>query len=86
MTAINSELTKKPELIIFTDLDGTLLDFRYSYKEAVPALNLIRKKNIPLIICSSKTRAEIEKCRNLYPELMSVEQYLLSQGFDSMEL
>jgi len=30
--------------------------------------------------------SEIERCRRLYPELMSVEQYLLSQGFDSMEL
>jgi len=30
--------------------------------------------------------SEIEKCGNLYPDLMSVEQYLLSQGFDSMEL
>ena len=30
--------------------------------------------------------AEINKCKNLYPALLSVEQYLLSQGFDSVKL
>ncbi len=50
-----------PTTIIFTDLDGTLLHPRtYSFGEARPALELIRQRDIPLIICSSKTRAEIE--------------------------
>jgi mannosyl-3-phosphoglycerate phosphatase len=50
-----------PKLVIFTDLDGTLLDRdAYSFKPAEPALHLIRLKNIPLILSSSKTRAEIE--------------------------
>jgi mannosyl-3-phosphoglycerate phosphatase len=52
--------------VIFTDLDGTLLDnSTYSFEAAQPALELIRKKKIPLIICSSKTRAEIEKIRKM---------------------
>ncbi len=51
-------------LIIFTDLDGTLLDFGYSYEKAMPALRLIREMNIPLVLCSSKTKTEIEYCRN----------------------
>jgi mannosyl-3-phosphoglycerate phosphatase len=55
---------KNKKLIIFTDLDGTLLDSGYSWKKAVPALKLIQRKNIPLIFCSSKTRAEIELLRN----------------------
>ncbi len=50
-------------LIIFTDLDGTLLDSRYSFKKALPALHMIKKRNIPLLLCSSKTRAEIEHIR-----------------------
>ncbi len=58
-------------LIIFTDLDGTLLDINYSFREAMPALKLIKEKNIPLILCSSKTRVEIEhyrkKLKNTYP-------------------
>jgi mannosyl-3-phosphoglycerate phosphatase len=51
-------------LIIITDLDGTLLHPRtYSFEEAILALELIRKRDIPLVICSSKTRAEIEVYR-----------------------
>ncbi|MFQ5721022.1 MAG: mannosyl-3-phosphoglycerate phosphatase [Candidatus Aminicenantales bacterium] len=52
--------------IIFSDLDGTLLDHdTYSFQEARPALELIKQKKIPLIICTSKTRAEIEYYRRL---------------------
>lgn len=51
------------KLIIFTDLDGTLLDSDYSFRRALPALKLIKEKGIPLVICSSKTRIEIEHCR-----------------------
>ncbi len=61
----------RKKLIIFTDLDGTLLDSNYSYRNALPALRLIRKKNIPLILCSSKTRTEIEhyrkRLKNIHP-------------------
>jgi mannosyl-3-phosphoglycerate phosphatase len=53
-----------PKLVIFTDLDGTLLDRNtYSFEPALPALHLIRQKDIPLILTSSKTRAEIEFCQ-----------------------
>lgn len=53
------------KLIIFTDLDGTLLDYStYSFEAALPALQLLKEKDIPLIICSSKTRKEIEYYRN----------------------
>jgi mannosyl-3-phosphoglycerate phosphatase len=54
-----------PFPIIFSDLDSTLLDSKtYSWKAAEPALDLIQKKAIPLILCSSKTRAEIETIRD----------------------
>ncbi|HKN19186.1 MAG TPA: HAD-IIB family hydrolase [Dissulfurispiraceae bacterium] len=61
-----------PKTVIFTDLDGTLLHPKtYSFEAALPALNLIREKNIPLILCSSKTRAELEiykkKLENNHP-------------------
>ena len=52
------------KVIIFSDLDGTLLHPKtYSFDAARPALDLIRRKNIPLILCSSKTRAEMEVYR-----------------------
>ena len=50
--------------MIFTDLDGTLLDHNdYSFAQALPALEKIRKQHIPLIINSSKTYAEIKEIR-----------------------
>jgi len=52
------------KLVIFTDLDGTLLDRNtYSFEPTLPALHLIKQKGIPLILSSSKTRAEIEVYR-----------------------
>lgn len=51
--------------IVFTDLDGTLLDAKtYSFRDAQPALDMLQKHHIPLILCSSKTRAEMEACRH----------------------
>ncbi len=47
-------------IIVFSDLDGTLLDpLKYSFEEALPALAQLRERGIPLILCSSKTRAEM---------------------------
>ncbi len=57
-------------VVIFTDLDGTLLDHHnYSFIPAIPCLEFIRKQNIPLIFTSSKTSIEIEELctlTNLY--------------------
>jgi mannosyl-3-phosphoglycerate phosphatase len=50
--------------IIFTDLDGTLLDKNYSYKKALPVLKILRKKKVPIIFCSAKTKSEQEVIRN----------------------
>jgi mannosyl-3-phosphoglycerate phosphatase len=53
-----------PQFIVITDLDGTLLDRdTYGFEPAEPALHMIRTKGIPLILASSKTRAEIELYR-----------------------
>lgn len=65
-------MTTTPKLVIFTDLDGTLLDQdSYSFENALPALRAIRKKGIPLVFSSSKTRSEIEfyreKMENNHP-------------------
>lgn len=54
----------KGQIVVITDLDGSLLDAStYSFDEALPALNLINERNIPLILSSSKTRVEIELYR-----------------------
>lgn len=65
-------------LLIFTDLDGTLLDQEtYSFEAALPALQALREKNIPLIICTSKTRAEIEWFRS---ELNNTHPFISENG------
>jgi mannosyl-3-phosphoglycerate phosphatase len=50
--------------IIFTDLDGTLLDAEsYSFDPALPALQRLKLADIPLVFVTSKTRAEVEYWR-----------------------
>ena len=51
-------------LIVFTDLDGTLLDHHtYDYTPALPALERLSRADAPLVMVSSKTRLEIEHLR-----------------------
>jgi mannosyl-3-phosphoglycerate phosphatase len=51
-------------IVIFTDLDGSLLDATtYAFDAAQEALNALRVHGIPLIPASSKTRVEIERLR-----------------------
>lgn len=46
--------------IVVTDLDGTLLDHHsYSYQAALPALDLLAKLGIPVVLNTSKTYAEL---------------------------
>ncbi|MEP2980771.1 MAG: HAD-IIB family hydrolase [Lentilitoribacter sp.] len=57
--------TKKKSYLIFTDLDGTLLDHdTYSYAPANEALDKLRETKTPLILASSKTAAEIAPLRS----------------------
>jgi mannosyl-3-phosphoglycerate phosphatase len=64
--------------VIFSDLDGTLLDHdNYSWKAARPALEIIHDKKIPLILCSSKTRAEIESVRR---KLQNQDPFISENG------
>lgn len=68
---------KKKRILIFTDLDGTLLDPQdYSFEEALPALERVRQRKIPLILCSSKTRAELE----LYQRKLNVGHPFISEN------
>lgn len=47
-------------LIVFTDLDGTLLDHdTYSWEAARPALDALKARGVPLILATSKTAAEV---------------------------
>lgn len=49
-----------PKLVIFSDLDGTLLDHdTYQWTAARPALDRLASMEIPVVLASSKTAAEI---------------------------
>jgi mannosyl-3-phosphoglycerate phosphatase len=46
---------------VFSDLDGCLLDHgTYAFEPARPALAALRARRLPLVLCSGKTRAEME--------------------------
>lgn len=64
--------------LIFTDLDGTLLDHHdYSFTKAQTALDQIRNRSIPLILNSSKTEAEIEFIRQ---QLNNQHPFIVENG------
>ncbi|TAL35969.1 MAG: HAD-IIB family hydrolase [Spirochaetes bacterium] len=71
-------MTKKPAEIIFTDLDGTLLDHAtYSYERALPGLDLVRALRIPLVMVSSKTFPEMAA---LHAELSLHSPFIFENG------
>ncbi|MEE4202048.1 MAG: HAD-IIB family hydrolase [Halieaceae bacterium] len=48
------------KVVVFTDLDGTLLDHHtYSWAAAADMLAQLREAGIPVVPCTSKTRAEL---------------------------
>ncbi len=64
--------------IIFTDLDGTLLDSEtYSYEESLAAINRLKENDISVIFCSAKTRVEQEIYRR---ELGLFDPFIVENG------
>ncbi len=63
--------------ILFTDLDGTLLDKNYDWKKAIKEIDELKKRNIPIIFCSAKTKAEQEKIRK---EIGINDPYIVEDG------
>lgn len=71
-------MTRPPQLVVFSDLDGTLLDHAtYSWDAARPAVDALHKHNIPLVPVSSKTQAEL---RPLRAALGNHHPYIVENG------
>ena len=71
-------MNAEKRLVVFTDLDGSLLDHdSYSFAPAADALAVLAAQGIPLVLCSSKTRAEIEL---LQQDLGVVDPFLSENG------
>ncbi|MCA0041939.1 HAD-IIB family hydrolase [Celeribacter litoreus] len=61
---MNATSKSAPRLIVFSDLDGTLLDHAtYAWDAANEALDKMRELGIPLVLASSKTASEIADLR-----------------------
>jgi mannosyl-3-phosphoglycerate phosphatase len=55
--------TEEVRTVVFSDLDGTLLDQNYSFEVTSPVIARLKVLNVPIVLCSSKTRLEIEYFR-----------------------
>ncbi len=65
-------------LLIFTDLDGTLLNADdYRYDSALPVIQRLQAAQIPVIPVTSKTRAEVE---NLRSEIGLTDAFIVENG------
>ncbi len=54
-----------PEILVFSDLDGTLLDHKtYSWLPAASVLETLRTRGHGLVLATSKTAAEVEPIQN----------------------
>ncbi len=65
-------------IAIFTDLDGTLIRHEdYSFAPVKSLLRKLRSKRIPVILASSKTRAEMEHYRR---EMNLADPFIVENG------
>jgi mannosyl-3-phosphoglycerate phosphatase len=64
-------------LLVATDLDSCLLDEHYRHAEAAEALAALRERGVPVVLASSKTRAEIEP---LWRELALETPFIVENG------
>lgn len=71
-------MSQQQQLVVFSDMDGTLLDHdTYSWQAAAPALEQLKARDIPLIPVTSKTRAEVVDLRT---ELNNANPYIVENG------
>lgn len=73
-----SEQFPMTALILFTDLDGTLLNSEsYRYDAALPVLKRLKHQGFPTIPVTSKTRAEVE---TLIQEIGLADPFVVENG------
>ena len=71
-------IRERMETVVFTDLDGTLLDHHsYRFDAAAGMLEYLRTHRIPLVIVTSKTRPEVLK---LQERLGIREAFIVENG------
>ena len=68
--------SKEAKIVIFSDLDGTLLDEKYEYQKSKPIISQLLVLNVPIVFCSSKTKTEIE----FYRKEMGINDPFISEN------
>ncbi|HEY7818443.1 MAG TPA: HAD hydrolase family protein, partial [Vicinamibacteria bacterium] len=65
-------------LVLFSDLDGSLLDSEtYEFEAASDALRELSLRSVPLVLCTSKTKAE---CAPLRRRLKNRHPFIVENG------
>ena len=62
---------------VVSDVDGTLMDHSYDLTPAKETIKTLQKLSIPVILCTSKTAAEVEVIRN---DLELNDPYIVENG------
>lgn len=67
----------KPKVIIFTDIDGTILDENYDYSQIHEIIHKLVLLDSSIVLTSSKTKAEVE----LYRRKLAInEPFIVENG------
>jgi len=75
---MNNNLLASAQMIVATDLDGTLLDHNtYSWEAAKPSLELLQKLQIPVVFNTSKT---IEEVIRLQKKMDICQPFIVENG------
>jgi mannosyl-3-phosphoglycerate phosphatase len=58
------EVRKQAKLVVISDVDGCVVDrVTYSHAVADATIDRLKQAGVPLVLCSSQTRAEMERIR-----------------------
>ena len=58
-------MIKNSSIWVVSDVDGTLMDHSYDLTPAKETIKKLQKLSIPVILCTSKTAAEVNHLENL---------------------
>ena len=70
-------MIENSSLWVVSDVDGTLMDHSYDLTPAKETIQLLQELSIPVILCTSKTAAEVKVIRK---ELNLTDPYIVENG------
>ena len=70
-------MIENSSLWVVSDVDGTLMDHSYDLTPAKETIKTLQKLSIPVILCTSKTAAEVKVIRQ---ELNLTDPYIVENG------